>query len=246
MAWIKSNQNLKEHPKLLMLCDKTGWGKAEAIGRLHMFWWWVLDYAEDGDLSRISFDVSIGNVNLNVLAECGFIDGKTKLVHDWIEYAGRYLYAKYHQSNPSKLKQIERKYKAKHKDIKRLSFDAQKGVSNFPLDRQTKTDRLRQIQIDEYKETVDNLLKGKTPEFMEAWEGFLQSRKVRPKSHGKKLLLQKLVRISTDEKVQIESLNRSAMNGWGGVFPLKGDSDGTVKKPVGTKYAHLGTEVSNE
>jgi len=31
MAWIKSHQDLKDHPKLLMLCQKTGLSKAETI-----------------------------------------------------------------------------------------------------------------------------------------------------------------------------------------------------------------------
>ncbi|GAG62823.1 unnamed protein product, partial [marine sediment metagenome] len=54
MAWIESHQLLKDHPKVLALMKRTGKNKAEVIGYLHLFWWWVLAYAENGDLSKFN------------------------------------------------------------------------------------------------------------------------------------------------------------------------------------------------
>ena len=65
VAWIKSHQDLKDHPKLLQLCQMTGLNKAEAIGNLHIFWWWVLAYAEDGDLSKFNGGLAIDGLKLD-------------------------------------------------------------------------------------------------------------------------------------------------------------------------------------
>ncbi|HWP59479.1 MAG TPA: hypothetical protein VNL14_16425 [Candidatus Acidoferrales bacterium] len=54
MAWIESHQSLKEHPKLYKLMELTKMSRPEAIGYLHMLWWWAIDYAQDGDLSNFS------------------------------------------------------------------------------------------------------------------------------------------------------------------------------------------------
>lgn len=119
MAWIESHQNLEDHPKIMLLCSKTGWNVDEAIGKLQRLWWWALKYAEDGDLSK--YDPSQFLVRLDskidpkllfeILKEVNFIE-KNGLIHDWLDYSGRYLTSKYRTSNQLKLKRIEKKYKS--------------------------------------------------------------------------------------------------------------------------------------
>lgn len=139
MAWIESHQDLEEHPKILMLCNKTGWNLDEAIGKLHRLWWWALKYAEDGDLSK--YEPSQFLVRLNsklapeklyeVLQKANFIE-KNGLLHDWLDYAGRYLTSKYRTANPKKLKEIFKKHKTAFSQTKdRLKSDNQDNLPNL-------------------------------------------------------------------------------------------------------------------
>lgn len=117
MAWIESHQDLEDHPKLVLLCQKTGWGTSEAIGVLHRFWWWALKYSEDGDLSKYDPVQYLGKFDckesvpalLEIFITCGFID-KDLLIHNWWDYSGRYLTGKYRTQYPEKLTAIKNKY----------------------------------------------------------------------------------------------------------------------------------------
>ena len=119
MPWIESHLELEEHPKLYLLVSKTGWSKDEAIARLHRLWWWALRYAEDGDLNRYEpsqflvrlDDKKDPNELLEILKECNWVD-KNGILHDWLEFAGRYINGKYRTSNPNKLKEIHKKNKS--------------------------------------------------------------------------------------------------------------------------------------
>lgn len=133
MAWIESHQTLRNHPKLARLCDKTGWSRAEAIGRLHMLWWWCLDYAETGDLTRLSVD-SPRTVQdamevdleprelLKILVETGWIDQKNDkiIIHDWMLFAGN-LY------RDRERKRLERK-KLRNKFVRGQSVELPRTV----------------------------------------------------------------------------------------------------------------------
>ncbi len=140
MAYIEAHQKLEKHPKLLELCNKTGWNKDEVIGKLLRLWWWTLDYAEDGDLSRYKpqqfLGDLIGNPKDNLtpemlykyLQDTNFIE-INGLIHDWLDYAGHYLHAKYHSSNIKKWKEIRKKYKA----YLRSAFRRPLGPNNLTL-----------------------------------------------------------------------------------------------------------------
>ena len=56
MAWIESNQELARHPKAIKAARVLGISVPALVGHLHFLWWWCLEYAQNGDLSR--FDVS--------------------------------------------------------------------------------------------------------------------------------------------------------------------------------------------
>ena len=96
MAWIQSHQSLARHPKMLRLASLAGINAAQAIGHLHYLWWWTLEYAPDGDLSRFdAHEIAVasewlGDPNqwLAALRDCGWIDPDGH-VHDWDDYAGK-------------------------------------------------------------------------------------------------------------------------------------------------------------
>ena len=54
MSWITSHSALKEHPKRKRLSRLLGLDVYQTIGLLHCLWWWAMDYAPDGDLSRFA------------------------------------------------------------------------------------------------------------------------------------------------------------------------------------------------
>ncbi|WP_067931222.1 hypothetical protein [Alicyclobacillus kakegawensis] len=56
MAWIESHQELARHPKTKKLARELNDTVRGAIGLLHLLWWWAMDYAEDGDLSRFDYE----------------------------------------------------------------------------------------------------------------------------------------------------------------------------------------------
>ena len=120
MAWIESHQSIGRHPKLNKLRALTGWSKHETMGVLHDLWHWVLAYAEDGDISKFtSEEIAIGididpakfnvSIFINKLIEAGFVRKDMK-IHDWMDYAGKYLTSKYRNHNPKKLLEIQKKY----------------------------------------------------------------------------------------------------------------------------------------
>jgi hypothetical protein len=48
MPWIESHTNLARHPKTRRLCRLLDVSVPAAIGHLHLFWHWVLEFAPSG------------------------------------------------------------------------------------------------------------------------------------------------------------------------------------------------------
>jgi hypothetical protein len=97
MAWIESHQELARHPKTRKLARLAGVSVPQAIGHLHLLWWWALDYAQDGDCARFEPE-DLEDAMLwdgeprhlwDALQEAGFMDGMA--IHDWHVYGGRLL-----------------------------------------------------------------------------------------------------------------------------------------------------------
>lgn len=102
MAWIESHQTLGSHPKTRKLAHLLKVSKPAAIGHLHCLWWWAVDYAEDGDLSRFdALDIAIGaewegdeELFAEALVTAGFLDlddAGGYQIHDWDDYAGKLI-----------------------------------------------------------------------------------------------------------------------------------------------------------
>lgn len=100
MAWIESHQELARHPKTKKIARTLGISLPAAVGHLHFFWWWAMDYAQDGDLSKYDNDdladacgwEGDSSALTSALIDSGFIDEEDGLfIHDWDDYAGRLI-----------------------------------------------------------------------------------------------------------------------------------------------------------
>ena len=99
MAWIESHQSLRYHPKTKRLARELKLNLPMAIGYLHMFWWWALDYAQDGNLEgysdadiedAVDWDRRKPNEFYQALVTAGFVDSD-RTIHDWRDYAGKLI-----------------------------------------------------------------------------------------------------------------------------------------------------------
>jgi len=52
MAWIESNQEVGRHPKTKKLARLLDISVVTAVGHLHYLWWWALDFAQEGVLTK--------------------------------------------------------------------------------------------------------------------------------------------------------------------------------------------------
>lgn len=123
MAWIESNQELARHPKAIKAARKLGISVPAVVGHLHFLWWWCLEYANDGDLSKFDVpDIAFaagweGNAGdfVTALVDCGPGDSmgfleQTDLglaIHDWMDYAGRLIEKR--QANTKRMKSARAK-----------------------------------------------------------------------------------------------------------------------------------------
>jgi hypothetical protein len=98
MAWIESHQSLRNHPKLTRLCNELKICRAQGIGHLHIFWWWCIDYASTGSLSKYTaLQIADGadwdgdpEQFVEAMKAAGFLDelhGGLS-VHDWLDFCG--------------------------------------------------------------------------------------------------------------------------------------------------------------
>jgi len=102
MAWIESHQELWRHPKLKKLSRMLNISKQEAVGYLHVLWWWALDYAQDGNLIPPNTAEDIAEAVewtgkpetfISALIESGFLDQNEYgiSIHDWLDYIGKLI-----------------------------------------------------------------------------------------------------------------------------------------------------------
>lgn len=121
MPWIESHTELRDHPKVSVLADEMGWNIFETIGRLHGFWYWCLLYAPNGDLRKFN-DAQVGGaVMLNGAQAVQFVKAMVRScwidrsngifrVHDWPDYAGRYLQESKFKRTPEKWLETQKLY----------------------------------------------------------------------------------------------------------------------------------------
>lgn len=98
MAWIKSDQSLANHPKLILLARELGITKVKALGHLHLLWYWTLEYADDGELKYLDLIPDAceweddAQKFIEALIKYEFIDqiGDKYVIHDWLDYSGAF------------------------------------------------------------------------------------------------------------------------------------------------------------
>jgi hypothetical protein len=119
MAWIESHTHLLKHHKVLRMASSLSIRPVEVIGHLHCLWHNVLELREDGDISmwtpkEVAFYSQFeGDVNKFYEAlKDGWLDQRNGyvLVHDWLEYSGRYLQGKYRTHQNIKWETIRKKH----------------------------------------------------------------------------------------------------------------------------------------
>jgi hypothetical protein len=121
LAWIESHTHVSRNRKLIQVKQDLGCSVPQIVGHLHLLWHAALEQAEDGDLS--SWDDAY-------IAYCAAWEGDAKafcdsirarklldalpsgevLIHDWLDYAGRYLTGRYKTSDRDRLVAIWRKH----------------------------------------------------------------------------------------------------------------------------------------
>jgi len=84
---------------------------------LHLLWHAAVEQQEDGDLTKWTDELIAELAGysgsapqfVRLLQECGWFEGNTKMIHDWWDYAGRFLQSKYGHS-PEKWQAIKEKH----------------------------------------------------------------------------------------------------------------------------------------
>ena len=104
---------------MIDLMCAMGWSLNETIGALHRFWWWCVDYAEDGDLTKhndariaqaVGLNGDTGKHFVESMVQSCWIDREPYFrVHDWWHYVGRFLNGKY-SSEPKRWKRVKKCY----------------------------------------------------------------------------------------------------------------------------------------
>lgn len=114
--WIKSHTGTKRNRKVIALSHDLRLKPVYVLGHLHALWHETIEQCEDGDLSCLT-DKTIaefagfngdGTKFVSLLQKHAFLD--KKMVHDWLDYAGSFLIARYKTSNPTRLVEIWRKH----------------------------------------------------------------------------------------------------------------------------------------
>ena len=99
-TWIKSDERLANHPKVDLLAATLDIHPAQALGHLHYVWYFGLNYADDGDLTRYRNNLSKAakydgdnKEFVSALVDTGWLDddGKKLQIHDWLDYHGALL-----------------------------------------------------------------------------------------------------------------------------------------------------------
>jgi len=140
MAWLKSHSTMATHPKVFMLSQQLGISTVSAIGHLHLLWYAALEKQEDGDLSCWPDEVIAHNAYWNgnpadfvaALKQCDWLDDR--VIHDWLDYAGRFLEGRY-AGNPGRLAEIWATH-GKHRGEKPAAKASSVLASNLQADLQ--------------------------------------------------------------------------------------------------------------
>ena len=118
--WLEVRVDLRWHPKVISSAKSLGIPKVYFEGHLVSLWSGALEFAEDGDLWRgdeersVRFAEALAEIPgdpvvfIAALRLDRWLDGW--LIHDWLDYSGRYLVSKYKSHNRERLIEIWAKH----------------------------------------------------------------------------------------------------------------------------------------
>jgi len=119
MTWLQSHHTIERNPKTIILMAEMDWDLDTTIGKLHRLWWWALDYAADGSLTKhspetlaiaVGLSADRGEALIEALSKARFVDKSPCLrLHNWWRYAGPYLRGKFGRE-PDKWQAIAQEY----------------------------------------------------------------------------------------------------------------------------------------
>lgn len=145
MVWIESHQSLLNHPKTKRAARLLGIERVQLIGHLHCLWWWCMDYAPNGDISRFPDDVIADACEwsgdapriIGVLVDVGFLDRDDDLlvVHDWMDYAGKLVERK--RANAERMRKARANEAKGTYDARALHVQDTCGATNQPTNQPT-------------------------------------------------------------------------------------------------------------
>lgn len=199
VAWLESHQSLREHPKCKKFCRLLRVSKPEAVGYLHMLWWWALDYAEDGSLSKYdALDIAIGaewegdeTQFVDALVTAGFLDrdGDKLVIHDWRDYAGKLIERR--ARNAQRMREARAEYDTSTDEPRAAHVqrtpDARVQLPTKPTN-QTKPTVPNQPDQNQPTEPTENDMSASADEFpaefVEFWRRYPTGHGSRPKSYA--------------------------------------------------------------
>jgi hypothetical protein len=221
MTWIETHNKLERHPKVIDLMNLMGWNKSEAIGYLIRFWWWCVDYAEDGDLrphsaQRIATAVDLTGDTADkfvpAMIETGWIDEQPYFrVHDWWSYIRNFLMRKYWRT-PRKWRRVRRLY-GSSRDTNCETHS--ESVPNLTIPNHTIPNTCTHADDFEIPQTLLSL-----PGWSATWEAWQQFRTEVHKPL-KPTTIKSQIRFLLKQSDPVAVIEQSIRNGWQGLFPLK-------------------------
>lgn len=131
MAWIESHTVLTRHRKIIELAKDLRLKPVYVLGHLHALWHAALEQQEDGDLSVWSDSFIAESACyegdapqfVSLLQKHKWLDGRK--LHDWWNYAGKYITSKYRNSDHEKLSKMR----------ENATVETIKGALTTPLER---------------------------------------------------------------------------------------------------------------
>ena len=189
MGFDPHHQSLRDHPKTRKLSRELGIPVPTVIGHLHCLWWWAMDYAQDGDLSRYEvIDVAIGAgwdgdhwEFVTALEEAGFLDedgNGNRSIHDWEDYAGKLLDRK--RANAERMRKVRATHVQRTSTARDEHVRERVELPNQTIPNQTKQD---QETITRDSRARDSVTPARPPEYTSEVDEFWQAY---PKGHGTK------------------------------------------------------------
>jgi hypothetical protein len=137
MAWIESHQELREHKKTYRLMAELGINKREALGIVHLLWWWCVDNAITGRIevpelaiARATEWESDARQLVQALVKAGWLEVHAEggwTVHDWHHHCGSLI-----ERRLERREFKERRADAKRKPNGRRSVDKKPPTVSVP------------------------------------------------------------------------------------------------------------------